>query len=132
MREIKFRAWSNHHKRYADTVDLHQDGSWGFGIESTGIGYGYCASKYDALEQYTGLKDKNGVEIYEGDIIVDKSLSDNATYLISYCEDKAYFQSRGIDKKLNLYTHSFNWKNCEVIGNRHENPELLEDHANDK
>ena len=56
-REIKFRQYSNGHMHYGGA----SDGTW--------VGFPYVSWDKYPLMQYTGLKDKNGVEIYEGDII---------------------------------------------------------------
>lgn len=61
-REIKFRAYSNEHNRYCDFVTLDENGRWIGWIKSSGI---YLTTADSILEQYTGLKDKNGKEIYE-------------------------------------------------------------------
>lgn len=77
------------------------------------------------LRQYTGLKDKNGREIYEGDILDDK---EDAPLYIEYNEDKASFCF--VDKfdpyGIEYYTtKDLHFEDMKVIGNIYENPELL-------
>ena len=66
MREIKFRCWDKTNNRMLPPVD-----AWGFGEGAeTFFDNTLCIYKDEVvLQQYTGLKDMNGVEIYEGDII---------------------------------------------------------------
>ena len=70
--------------------------------------------------QYTGLTDKNGKKIFEGDIIFDPEMKDN--YIVEF--DEGGFCAG--DMFLQAYI-SFDEFSCEVIGNIHDNPELLED-----
>ena len=73
MRDIKFRAWHKDKKCWLQDVEVFEDGSWDGALpnECTQIGgmvTGYTEPEC-VLMQYTGLKDKNGKEIYEGDIV---------------------------------------------------------------
>ncbi len=78
------------------------------------------------IEQYTGIKDKNGVKIFEGDIVQSKVES-----FMSFINEITFFDG---SFRLNKYfcedntltNKQFINKHCEIIGNKHQNPELLE------
>ncbi|RZK79784.1 MAG: hypothetical protein EOO85_02720 [Pedobacter sp.] len=76
-------------------------------------------SNYE-LMQFTGLKDKNGKEIYEGDILLHKG----AKGVVVFNSELSMFM---VSFKLLVSTYSFDsiHGSVEVIGNIHENPELL-------
>ena len=79
------------------------------------------------LEQCTGLKDKNGKLIYEGDII-NYGLSGKVNTVENFAQK--IFQGKYVVEFCEYYFSPFNHVNTkavEVIGNIHENPELLED-----
>lgn len=115
-REIKFRAWDGEHMDYALEEACVQESGINF-IARYMQGYqGYV------FMQFTGLKDKNGREIYEGDIL----LTDASRLPVKVGWSRAGFTLYGgmsgmTEIHLNCNTEIV----LEVIGNIYENPELL-------
>lgn len=123
MREYKFRLWDKEKKLMLDVEKIDFDDCY-YGGEmyiNTTDGSDYWNSEIYSLMQYTGLHDKNGKEIYEGDIVksffVDTDEAGNEIYKYYIMEVKydEILCSYNIDKFMNL----------EVIGNIYENKELL-------
>lgn len=114
MREIKFRAWvvGDSGEGFI-TYDVGFDSSSGKANGENGVTY----------LQYTGLKDKNGVEIYEGDIIWFALEIVGNKYMGQVVFDEGCFQLKSplAQEQLPLYGSD----ELEVIGNIMENPELL-------
>lgn len=122
MREIKFRAWFKEESRMIKCDELHletdQDGMfiWIGETDNFGTADGYPLEDFE-LMQYTCLKDKNGKEIYEGDIV--DCLRDG---------DEQYIECVVINDIRSLPRVLFGSSviSREVIGNIYENPELLQ------
>ncbi|MBU7450677.1 YopX family protein [Leuconostoc citreum] len=130
MREIKFRAWDKFTGTMVNvaTLDFGAIGAE-CAVDDSGIN-GDLTSEW-ILEQYTGLKDVNGVEIYEGDVVkLYAEVHDTFGFEITKKETGkivfyagSFFISNGIsDEPIYAYENDF-----EVIGNIHEQPELLEE-----
>jgi uncharacterized phage protein (TIGR01671 family) len=118
MREIKFRAWDKSCNKMRGINGIQDC----FSLRSDGI----CNEDY-ILMQYTGLKDKNGKEIFEGDII-ENSLIIKWNQLHNCF---GYFSNNGFVKEIlsNVYDSKGNLTYChigfEIIGNIYENQEFL-------
>ena len=156
MREIKFRAWDKKYEVMRPVIEYFRpykyipvtteagyqsirsevgdEVFWGFGTPEAGE-EGYI------IMQYTGLKDANGKEIYEGDIILFRDIKHKVVFIDQHNNDRytlnptmLFFglelepSKQDREDKL-LYVQTFEWDDQEyykVIGNIYENPELFE------
>lgn len=121
-REIEFRAWSESYKAILE-VDL-------LGKNKILSSRTWLDIKDIELMQYTGIKDKNGVKIFEGDVFIDE---DGCIGVVRYSEQYAWFiiewyeNSHSKEPIDDDALGNINIHNMEVIGNIYENKELLED-----
>lgn len=133
MRELKFRVWSKQYNSYVSTSDIYLrlDGEEFVGsafsmlLGTYSLGNIENASDDFVVEQYTGFIDKNGKEVYEGDIV-----EEYVTYSNGSTEDIVapveWDEDEGCYAVALERLHSYDSSELEVIGNIHENPELLE------
>lgn len=139
MRMIRFRAWQKEQKKMyspetmsEDQLTLMPDGRGFANISSTSTRLSAIDNNKRMIPlQYTGLQDKNGREIYEGDIIRD---IEKLTWQVLYNESEACFDIQNMDKKSRLqriHLHS-SFEDLEVIGNIYENPELIKGDKNER
>ena len=121
MREILFRGRGN---------TEYNDGEWYYGVPIRDFegDWQICTDNSkrtvipETIGQYTGLADKNGTKIFEGDI----GRRRDDIFLIDWSEEKAAFVMIFHDYICEILYLEEMWDDAEVIGNIHDNPELLE------
>lgn len=129
MRIIKFRAYDKETKKIYPVYTIHWAGPDIAYIQIYDKKYHDSPecfrdiAEFD-LMQYTGLKDKNGVEIYEGDILKDYDEIEVVKYYDGYFAPLAVYAGHGYIEKGEPWRYP---EDAEVIGNKFENPELLTD-----
>lgn len=123
MRELKFRAWIKNYNCYADVLGFEQGRLFiQFQSGERSQHRLYVPIEDCILEQYTGLRDKNGEEIYEGDIVeYDYYIRNSKSYRV---KEKVMFDDMGARLGNDRIR---NCSNVEVIGNINENMDLLEE-----
>jgi uncharacterized phage protein (TIGR01671 family) len=137
MRDIKFRAWDTQRHEFLSGGEIFiaiQPGKHPRNIIYLDIikDPDMYKNRFD-IQQYTGLKDKNGKEIYEGDILWNDR--EKSIYEVMWLKEECRF---GLRFKFRKNYQGDTWietredipfnriPNCEITGNIYENPELLE------
>ena len=133
MREIKFRAWDKKYKRFGyihlHLTSIHWPAS-NYMRQNLIVGgpnkepQGISIKDIEGFQQYTGLKDKNGKEIYEFDYVIGQTYDKSVEIKGKVFYDQGAFsvwQNEGYQPPL------YDVIDIEIIGNVFENPELLDD-----
>lgn len=129
MREIKFRG---------KPIEDYGEINWFYGslmidyddklayIEKNG--QGIIPVEYESVGQYTGLKDMNGKEIYEGDVLTDHG--EEGPLYVEFSKERASFDFVDRFDQFGITRYAafqISYEQFEVIGNIYKNPELLEE-----
>ncbi|OIK19424.1 YopX family protein [Bacillus amyloliquefaciens] len=144
MREVKFRGMGINGEWYCGNLSIIKQRIKSMGIDpgsyisnKAGVPFAYSV-RQETVGQFTGLKDKNGREVYEGDIVRNHRDNSNELLEVLWQEEVAEHASDGIywtkevpgfrfkRIKRGLTTVFVAHVDLEVIGNIHQNPELLE------
>ena len=134
MRDIKFRAWDRATQKMYQVQEMELQETCRHVVVE---GYD-CALVDPILLQYTGLRDKNGKEIYEGDIVKYTFDSPSSVYAsesglkvrihkVFWSDWRSSFAIGNQWANNNLFNYVRNGNRVEVIGNVYENKELLEE-----
>lgn len=144
MREIEFRVWDNQEKVYLNKKDIGIDNLGNIFIfegrsdNDADLWHVRILSDSDneryVIEQTTGLMDKNGTEICEGDIVEVKhsDWTEPTIHMVKWFGDEeypAFDLSPGMEETMNSLALAVqsDFFSIKIIGNLHENPELLEE-----
>ena len=109
-RSIKFRFWRDGRMQFATQLNAYVNTD----NEFQGDG--------EVLMQYTGIQDENGVDIYEGDIVIPVKFDDNIPNVITYVSHGFYRVKKHGER---VYCNMLGSCNIKVIGNIFENADLL-------
>lgn len=115
----KFRFWDKCLENYRYDLYITNKGIFEYypdGMFSSGLTWNNVTDRF-VVEYSTGLKDKNGREIYEGDIVQHFAFSDGDLFTVKWDHGSGSWSGHGVFGE---------WIKCKVRGNINENPELLE------
>lgn len=124
MRDMKFRVWYKPYKQMCQVQSLRFDENGVYTavlIEEPFYDRRIVEADEIVIEQFTGLKDKNGVNIYDGDILIDDA-GEPIEYWVVKFSDGGF-----IGECVDVAEPLFELSNLEVMGNIHEDSQLLEE-----
>ena len=122
MREIKFRAWDKENEKMMKVSSLHLENKE-ISVKENGT---FHLFRMQDLMQYTGVKDKNGKEIYENDLISCNKHKNIVVFFEGGCFKVKYLRNSTTTITCALNSFSEKYK-CKISGNIYEHPELLEE-----
>lgn len=121
MREIKFRAWDKENKKMMKVSSLSLENKE-IAVRENGT-YHFFRMQNLELMQYTGIKDKNDKEIYEGDIVVLNNIENDNMCIVRYEHSSYRLEGWSLREDLSNVEDRF----LEVVGNIYESKNLLEE-----
>jgi uncharacterized phage protein (TIGR01671 family) len=120
-RTIKFRVWYEYKKNIylmhyfgLDSFNSDDGSQW---IDSDQGYLGYQEMLECPIMQYTGLKDKNGKEVYESDFVRFNNDEQSFVFKVSWDQKRHAWDMQGL--------YEIDMSYCEIVGNIYENPQLL-------
>lgn len=122
MRKIKFRAWDKENEKMMKVSSLHLENKE-ISVKENGT---FHLFRMQDLMQYTGVKDKNGKEIYENDLISCNKHKNIVVFFEGGCFKVKYLRNSTttITCALNSFLEKYK---CKISGNIYEHPKLLEE-----
>ena len=125
MRDIKFRIWDGAKNEWLASSNKDTLPYYGFALVGEVMTVQsppyWSLDEGNVVEQFTNLKDKNGTEIYEGDILIDDTGEPIEYWVVKFSDGGFVGECAGVAEPL------FELTNLEIAGNIHKNPELLEE-----
>lgn len=136
MRKILFRAKAINRDPNGNYRTSYQNGDWVYGLvskvwskydeaEMTNVsGISGIEVDYKTLGQYTGLDDKNGMPIFEGDIVIKRTYQGKKLFPVTFT-DGMFHCGWGGGSSTATHGYTLADKQIEVVGNIYDNPELV-------